>query len=75
MPSYQISSGYKKVILRNYEGVITCYNEPEDYKPNCSCDACKSGEKDLDGVAGLHQGKISLEPANLKRSQRNKKQH
>ena len=75
MPSYQISSGYKKVILRNYEGVITCYNEPEDYKPSCSCDACTSGQKDMDGVAGLHQGKISLEPENLERNQRNKKQH
>lgn len=73
MPSYWISSGFEKTILRNFEGVITCYNEPDGYKPTCTCDACKSGNVEMDGVAGLHYGKISLEPEGLKRNQRNKK--
>ncbi len=73
MPNYLISSGYEKTILRNYEGVITCYNEPDGYRPSCTCEACQKGNVEIEGIAGLHQGKISLEPANLKRKQRGKK--
>lgn len=41
MPNYVISQGTNKVILRNYEGVITAYKEPDSYEPtfcdrNCS---------------------------------------
>lgn len=32
MPNYLISWNTNKVILRNYEGVITSYQEPENYK-------------------------------------------
>jgi lysine 2,3-aminomutase len=73
MPNYMISSGYKKTILRNYEGVITCYNEPEGYEASCSCEVCKSGTGKMEGVAGLHSGNISLEPEGLPRNQRNNK--
>ncbi|HDR03870.1 MAG TPA: lysine 2,3-aminomutase [Candidatus Marinimicrobia bacterium] len=44
MPNYIISWGTNKVILRNYEGVITSYQEPDSYEPvfcdrNCTdCD-------------------------------------
>ncbi|BDQ35049.1 lysine 2,3-aminomutase [Pseudodesulfovibrio portus] len=34
MPNYIVSWGPNKVVLRNYEGVITTYNEPESYEPN-----------------------------------------
>lgn len=34
MPSYVISRSYNKLILRNFEGVITTYNEPEEYTDN-----------------------------------------
>ncbi|MDH3345863.1 MAG: lysine 2,3-aminomutase [Kiritimatiellaceae bacterium] len=37
MPNYLISWGTHKVILRNYEGVITSYQEPENYEM-VSCD-------------------------------------
>lgn len=37
MPNYLISWGTHKVILRNYEGVITSYQEPENY-PSVFCD-------------------------------------
>ena len=33
MPNYLISWSTHKVILRNYEGVITSYQEPESYDP------------------------------------------
>ncbi|MFC1544899.1 lysine 2,3-aminomutase [Gemmatimonadota bacterium] len=33
MPNYLISWSTNKVILRNYEGVITSYREPDSYEP------------------------------------------
>ncbi len=33
MPTYLISQGAGKVVLRNYEGFITVYEEPTDYQP------------------------------------------
>jgi lysine 2,3-aminomutase len=43
MPNYIISWSSNKTVLRNYEGVITTYNEPDDYKSvvcNRDCDNC-----------------------------------
>ena len=43
MPNYLISWNTHKVILRNYEGVITSYQEPENYKQvfcDRQCDDC-----------------------------------
>ena len=43
MPHYLISWSTNKVILRNYEGVITTYKEPDSYEPTfCdrNCDEC-----------------------------------
>lgn len=41
MPNYLLSWSPKKVVLRNYEGVITTYTEPENYQ-NPLCDSnCK----------------------------------
>ncbi|HJH31704.1 MAG TPA: lysine 2,3-aminomutase [Methanosarcinaceae archaeon] len=43
MPNYLISWSTNKVILRNYEGVITTYKEPDSYEPifcNRNCDDC-----------------------------------
>lgn len=37
MPNYIVSWATNKVVLRNYEGVITTYTEPESYECN-SCD-------------------------------------
>ncbi|MCK5848820.1 MAG: lysine 2,3-aminomutase [Caldisericia bacterium] len=34
MPNYLISWSTNKVVLRNYEGVITTYKEPDSYEPN-----------------------------------------
>ncbi|MBI9106070.1 MAG: lysine 2,3-aminomutase [Spirochaetales bacterium] len=62
MPNYIISQGYERIILRNYEGVITTYSEPANYSFNMVHD-----EKDVcfEGVAGLLNGqKITIEPGN-----------
>ena len=52
MPNYLISWSHNKVILRNYEGVITTYKEPDNYKNqlcNDDCDNCNL-QLNLDGV-------------------------
>lgn len=72
MPNYVISQGPHKVVLRNYEGVITTYTEPKDYEETtCHCPECE--EIRHDGVAGLLKGeRLSLEPDHLARKERNK---
>jgi lysine 2,3-aminomutase len=43
MPNYIVSWGTNKVILRNYEGVITTYKEPDSYTEyfcDRNCDTC-----------------------------------
>jgi lysine 2,3-aminomutase len=70
MPDYTISQGHKRVVLRNFEGVITTYQEPEDYTPNCHCEDC---EKQI-GVSALLSGqKTTIEPEDLIRKLRRKK--
>lgn len=70
MPQYLISQVPGKVILRNFEGVITSYTEPTDYVSNCQCEDCKH-TSDEDGIAGLmHGDEIAIEPKLLKRRNR-----
>ncbi|GAA0239728.1 lysine 2,3-aminomutase [Metaclostridioides mangenotii] len=72
MPNYVISQSYDKVILRNFEGVITTYTEPSNYSHTCECEVCK-GEKVVEkvGVAGLINNQRSvLEPVGLERKKR-----
>ena len=43
MPNYLISWSTNKVVLRNYEGVITTYKEPDSYEPwfcDRNCEKC-----------------------------------
>lgn len=70
MPDYTISQGNQRVVLRNFEGVITTYEEPTNYVPDC-----KTEEKEpLIGVAALLKGqKMTIEPEDLKRKLRRKK--
>ena len=72
MPNYLISQGNNRVVLRNYEGVITTYQEPKFYTPGCP--NVSDEDPNLIGVAGLLNGqKISLEPEGLERHTRIKK--
>jgi len=72
MPNYVISQSPNKTVLRNFEGVITTYTEPETYQHTCQCEVCTGKKKvELVGVAGLHNGqKLSLEPEGLERNKR-----
>ena len=77
MPNYLISMSDKKVILRNYEGVITAYTEPEDRTSKISrkCDVYKEHQRKFsrEGLISLFEGdRISIEPAYLGRHERNK---
>jgi lysine 2,3-aminomutase len=72
-PTYLLAQSDRKVILRNYEGVITTYTQPEDTSSDCGpCTICQDPRfKPLDGVAKLLEGEKSvLEPKGLKRIER-----
>ncbi len=60
MPQYMISMSDHKVVLRNFEGFITTYEEPLDYKPHdpSTCLYCqnKRAEPGQSGVSGLLDG-------------------
>jgi len=60
MPQYLISQAPGKVVLRNYEGYITAYEEPTDYDPHAidhlDRQAIHRGEPGQSGVAGLLAG-------------------
>jgi Lysine 2,3-aminomutase len=72
MPNYVISQAPGRVVLRNFEGVITTYTEPTDYKNECNCEYCKQA-KEMEGVVGLLEGdRLALEPAHLARKERSK---
>jgi len=71
-PNYVLSQSADKIILRNYEGVITTYTEPKLPELECRCDVCQGKKTDpLTGVAGLLQGNdLALEPTKLARRER-----
>lgn len=70
MPDYTISQGNKRVVLRNFEGVITTYEEPDEYIPGCHCEDV---EQQI-GVSSLLSGqKITIEPDDLERNKRKRK--
>jgi lysine 2,3-aminomutase len=74
MPNYVITSNEKRVVLRNYEGVITTYDEPHFYEEDCGkCTICREHPelRPSCGVARLLEGDEKvLEPKNLVRAAR-----
>ena len=67
MPQYIISQSPGKVVLRNFEGVITTYTEPDDYRSECE----HSCEGNTEGVSSLLEGeKMTIEPTDLARRKR-----
>lgn len=86
MPNYLISWSTNKVILRNYEGVITTYKMPDHYEhTDCDleCDQCdrhfESGDSgqmcNAIGISKLlnnYDRDITLVPENLDRNDRNR---
>ncbi|AFM40847.1 L-lysine 2,3-aminomutase [Desulfosporosinus acidiphilus SJ4] len=69
-PQYLISMGANKVILRNYEGVICVYDEPNILQDQCQCQYCQEQDPSVGLMKLLNHQKISLEPENLDRRQR-----
>jgi len=59
-PNYQISQSDHKVVLRNFEGFISTYEEPLEYTPHdpktCASCQAKRTEPGQSGVAGLLEG-------------------
>lgn len=83
MPNYIISWSPNKVVLRNYEGVITTYQEPTNYNSQICDDDClncklqimsdESGESETIGIEKLlsyANDTISLIPQDNERIQR-----
>ncbi|HET7026344.1 MAG TPA: lysine 2,3-aminomutase [Candidatus Limnocylindrales bacterium] len=67
MPNYLISYSDHKVVLRNYEGYITTYEEPLEYTPHDkgSCQYCQHPrtEPGQSGILGLLEGeRMWIEP-------------
>ncbi len=73
-PQYLISQSQDKVILRNYEGVITTYSEPQDKTSTCSESCRLCDESDCEENAGLgrliNDETLSLIPEDNLRVQR-----
>lgn len=63
MPQYLISQAPGKVVLRNYEGYITVYDEPTDYDPHAidhlETQAPQRDEQGQSGVLSLLEGRAS----------------
>ena len=84
MPNYIISWSTNKVVLRNYEGIITTYNEPESYESkfcdrdceNCNLELNLTEADDEQKAIGIEQllsdvdTTISLVPDNNERYSR-----
>lgn len=70
MPNYLLSYGDGRVVLRNYEGVITSYTEPTPQPRPEICPLCGT-RHEATGVAGVMAGTVqSLEPKDLERRRR-----
>ena len=84
-PNYVLSWSTHKTVLRNYEGVITTYTEPDDYKPvacDQNCEKCslqlklEESEKTSVGIEKLltdANDTISLVPKGNLRIERRRK--
>ncbi len=72
-PQYLISMGPNKVVLRNYEGVITVYDEPNRLQEDCHCEYCQEDDMRVGVLKLFNHQKLSLEPENLDRRHRHAK--
>ncbi len=81
MPHYLVSWSSNKVVLRNFEGMFTTYQEPERYQEitcDLQCDQCKlqhSGDSDfamrraygIEGLLSDFENNITILPADSQR--------
>lgn len=86
MPNYLISWSTNKVVLRNYEGIISTYKEPDSYEPSFCDRDCENCQRELllqdaneykaEGIEKLladYDDAISLIPRNNPRHKRRNK--
>ncbi len=66
-PNYLLSMSDHKIILRNFEGFITTYEEPVDYRPeNAAKSTLKRLEPGQSGISGLLDGEhLFIKPENF----------
>lgn len=67
-PNYLLSYSDHKIVLRNYEGFITTYEEPEDYHPRDAAryKGLKRPEPGQSGIYGLLEGEeMFIKPVNF----------
>ncbi len=66
-PNYMLSMSDHKIILRNFEGYITTYEEPVDYKPEDAAQpTSKRPEPGQSGISGLLDGEqLFIKPENF----------
>ena len=70
MPNYVLSQSPSRTVLRNYEGVITTYTEPDQYDDRCDCEMCRAAAP-REGIASLLSGhNLAIEPKHLERRKR-----
>ncbi|WP_139491245.1 lysine 2,3-aminomutase [Brevibacillus dissolubilis] len=72
-PNYIISQSSDKVVLRNFEGVITSYPEPKEYHKHdeANCEYCQAAKGKAVGIAALMSDEANnLEPIDLPRNKR-----
>jgi lysine 2,3-aminomutase len=74
MPDYLISQTDQRIILRNYEGVITTYTQPDNYRHHekSNCIYCQDRDNlPKSGVSALLDGEqLCLTPEGLVRAKR-----
>jgi lysine 2,3-aminomutase len=73
MPNYLISYSDHKVVLRNFEGYITTYEEPAQYTPHdkANCQYCQHprSQPGQGGIEGLLDGKqMWIEPSGFEQA-------
>ena len=78
MPNYLLFKGDRRVVMRNYEGVISAYTEPEISEAPCPDEDVLRKEfpylENREGTSTLIRGeKISVGPSGLERNLRSKR--
>jgi lysine 2,3-aminomutase len=68
MPNYVVTQHENKMVLRNYEGRIVAYEEPQEYKGMCMedqpCRYCREALKEETGPVGV-AGLFDDDPTNI----------
>ena len=75
LPNYMLSMSDSRVVVRNYEGFISSYAQPTDYRPHDPhmCRYCKAqtSENGQEGVSALlHGERLSIAPQDWEKNHR-----